>query len=99
MLMMPAHSSRYGIKNSMPAFRDLEGPTAAVTRVELRDAREARLKEIEPNDSRAEAKKSQIDAASRVLHLSDIDRELIVRWLLNDYRPVLGGDPIVTTDR
>ena len=29
-----------------------------------------------------------------IQHLSDIDRELIIRWILRDYRPVYGGATI-----
>ena len=29
-----------------------------------------------------------------VLHLSDIDRELIIRWLTKDFRVVFGGETI-----
>jgi mono/diheme cytochrome c family protein len=89
MLMMPNHDSRYGVKNTMPAFRDLEGPGAAITKLELKDARDARLKDADAKD------KAKIEQSSRVLHLSDVDRELIIRWLLNDRRLVFGGEPIV----
>jgi ubiquinol-cytochrome c reductase cytochrome b subunit len=36
------------------------------------------------------------DEARKLNHLSDIDRELIIRWLLKDYRVVFGGDAIST---
>lgn len=29
-----------------------------------------------------------------IIHLTDIERELIIRWILRDYRPVYGGAPI-----
>ena len=29
-----------------------------------------------------------------MVHLSDIDRELIIRWLVGDCRVVFGGEPI-----
>jgi ubiquinol-cytochrome c reductase cytochrome b subunit len=29
-----------------------------------------------------------------IQHLSDVDRELIIRWILRDYRPVFGGIPV-----
>ena len=88
MVMTPHHASRYGIRNQMPAFRDLEGPTAAVTLAEIAQSR---------NLLAQTAKKTEVaklDEATRVLHLSDIDRELIIRWLLNDDRVVFGGEPI-----
>lgn len=31
---------------------------------------------------------------TEVQHLPDIERELIIRWILRDYRPVFGGAPI-----
>ncbi len=55
----------------MPAFRNLEGPGAEVTRLDI----------------------GERDAKTKVLHLSDIDRELIIRWLVKDYRVVF-GEPI-----
>ncbi len=36
----------------------------------------------------------EIDGKSQVNHLSDIDRELIIRWLTRDYRIVFGGREI-----
>ena len=41
-----------------------------------------------------EKKKKQVEESTRVVNLSDIDRELIIRWLLQDYRVVFGGEPI-----
>jgi quinol-cytochrome oxidoreductase complex cytochrome b subunit len=29
-----------------------------------------------------------------VVHLTDIEREMIIRWMLRDYRPIYGGAPI-----
>jgi ubiquinol-cytochrome c reductase cytochrome b subunit len=89
MIMAPSHADRYGSHNTMPAFRDLEGPSAAVTRAELNQAKKA-LEEAADNDM----KKKEIEEASKVQHLSDIDRELIIRWLTGDQRVVFGGEPI-----
>jgi ubiquinol-cytochrome c reductase cytochrome b subunit len=72
MVSAPYHALRYGDKNQMPAFRNLEGPGSEITRLEF--------EEKNPN--------------TKLIHLSDIDRELIIRWLLKDYRPVFGGEPI-----
>ena len=33
---------------------------------------------------------------SQLMHLADVERELIIRWLTNDPRPVFGGDPITS---
>jgi ubiquinol-cytochrome c reductase cytochrome b subunit len=73
MMMSPDHPLRYGERNAMPVFRDLEGPSAEVTKQDL---------------SRAKAD------SKNVLHLGDVERELIIRWLTGDGRVVFGGDPI-----
>lgn len=99
MIMMPNHASRYSVKNTMPSFRDLEGPTAAVTRLELQMTKEAMLREIKEDDPKAAEKKQQIDKACAVAQLGDIDRELIIRWLLKDNRAVFGGEPIVAGEK
>ena len=92
MIMMPDHSSRYGYgsHNRMPIFRDLEGLTAEIAKNEISRSRELLLKEAGDE----EAKKKEIEEATKLVHLSDIDRELIIRWLLKDYRVVFGGEPI-----
>jgi ubiquinol-cytochrome c reductase cytochrome b subunit len=92
-VMAPYHSSRYGIRNLMPAFRDLEGPTAAVTLAEIAQARNL----LSQTAKKTEAAK--VDEATRVLNLSDIDRELIIRWLLKDDRVIFGGAPISGASR
>ncbi|HLJ94200.1 MAG TPA: cytochrome b N-terminal domain-containing protein [Gemmataceae bacterium] len=100
MIMTPYHGLRYGSRNKMPAFRDLEGPTAAVSRQEIEQARDYLLKDqllarnLKEDDAQAEELKKEIDGATKLIHLSDIDRELIIRWLLGDYRVVFGGEPV-----
>src|SRR5262249_29273752 len=100
MLMTPYHGLRYGSRNAMPAFRDLEGPTSEVTRQEVQQARELMLKDrllagnIKEEDPRVDELKKAIDEATKVMQLSDIDRELIIRWLLGDDHVVFGGEPI-----
>jgi ubiquinol-cytochrome c reductase cytochrome b subunit len=100
MIMAPYHGLRYGSHNTMPVFRDLEGPTSAVTRQEVQQGRELLLKEqllarnLKEDDPQAEELKKEIDGATKLVHLSDIDRELIIRWLLGDYRMAFGGEPI-----
>jgi quinol-cytochrome oxidoreductase complex cytochrome b subunit/mono/diheme cytochrome c family protein len=95
MIMSPSHPSRYGKDNRMPNFRDLEGPAAAVTKLDVAQLRENYLSEIMENDpkKREEAEK-RVEEATRLFHLSDIDRELIIRYVLKDYRVVFGGEPI-----
>ena len=36
---------------------------------------------------------------THVVHLSDVDRELIVRWVTRNYQTVRGGVPIVELRR
>jgi mono/diheme cytochrome c family protein len=92
-VMAPYQSSRYGIRNLMPAFRDLEGPTAAVTLAEIAQAKNL----LSQTAKKTEAAK--VGEATRVLNLSDIDRELIIRWLLKDDRVIFGGEPISGASR
>lgn len=94
MLMLPAHASRYGAKNTMPAFRDLEGPTAGITKIEMQDLKDGLIKEIPPNNPMAQQRMQAVEAATHVMHLGDIDRELIIRYLLKDDRAVFGGEPV-----
>ncbi len=94
MLMSPYHHLRYGGRNRMPAFRDLEGPTAELNRLDVQQAQDQFRKELGEDASDADKKKKEIDDATKVIQLSDIDRELIIRFLLKDYRVVFGGDPI-----
>jgi quinol-cytochrome oxidoreductase complex cytochrome b subunit/mono/diheme cytochrome c family protein len=91
MVALPFSAARYGLKNAMPAFRDVEGVNAGLVRDDLAAHRGLFVKEL---GDEAEAKKDQLDAAMKVIPLSDVDRELILRWLLKDDRVVFGGDPV-----
>jgi ubiquinol-cytochrome c reductase cytochrome b subunit len=96
MIMAPNHPLRYGDRNrnTMPLFRDLEGPTAEVTRQEVNNLRDLLAKKIEDDDPQAPKLKNELAESTRLVHLSDIDRELLIRWLLKDYRAVFGGEPV-----
>lgn len=76
MIMSPSHPTRYGEKNTMPAFRNLDGPGAEVHDLAFRET----MQEVDPN--------------VQVVNLSDIDRELIIRWMTKDYRVIFGGKTI-----
>jgi quinol-cytochrome oxidoreductase complex cytochrome b subunit/mono/diheme cytochrome c family protein len=90
MIMSPNSPSRYGARNGMPAFLDLEGSNAEFTLDNLK-----RLKEADLNEAGDDAKKKKaIEEAHTRTQLSDLERELIIRWLLNDDRIVFGGEPI-----
>ena len=49
------------------------------------------LEKIDANDKE---KRKHIEDAHTVIQLSDVDRELIIRYILQDYRVVFGGEPI-----
>jgi quinol-cytochrome oxidoreductase complex cytochrome b subunit/mono/diheme cytochrome c family protein len=94
MIMAPGHPSRYGKTNTMPAFRDLEGPAGEVHKLELEQIKNLLLQEIQEDDRKKDAKKKAIENAMRLQHLGDIDREIIIRWILKDDRVIFGGEPI-----
>jgi hypothetical protein len=52
------------------------------------------LAAVPGKEAKAEERKKRIAEAHKVLHLSDVDRELIIRWLLKDNRVLFGGEPI-----
>jgi ubiquinol-cytochrome c reductase cytochrome b subunit len=78
MIMAPGNPRRYGDNNHMPAFRDLDGPAGNTAKL----------------DYAAAIGKLQEMSAVKIVQLGDIERELIIRWLLKDYRVVFGGDPV-----
>lgn len=96
MLLSPSHALRYGIRNRMPAFRDLEGPMAEINQLEMKQFRDQFRKSAGEDLPEAEKKKLEenIAEATKVIQLSDIERELIIRFLLHDDRVVFGGEPI-----
>src|SRR5205807_1949774 len=96
MLLSPYNHLRYGSRNRMPAFRDLEGPMAEINRLDIKQLQDQLRKEAGENISEDEKKKLQqdIDDATKVIQLSDIERELIIRFMLKDDRVVFGGEPI-----
>jgi quinol-cytochrome oxidoreductase complex cytochrome b subunit/mono/diheme cytochrome c family protein len=94
MVMLPAHPKRYGLGNTMPAFRDLEGPDGPARRAELDWLGELLLAGSAGDDKKAAKVRQEVEKALRVVNLSDVDRELIIRWLLGDGRAVFGGAPI-----
>jgi len=75
MIMSPGHKDRYGKKNLMPGFRNTEGPGSELSIREFHDTNP-------PPDGLKE---------TPLQHLSDVERELIIRWIRRDYRPVYGG--------
>jgi len=96
MLMSPNSHLRYSIRNRMPAFRDLEGTMGEINRLDIKQIRDRFRKELADDASEADKKKKEqeIAEATKVIQLSDIERELIIRFLLKDYRVVFGGEPI-----
>jgi mono/diheme cytochrome c family protein len=96
MLISPSSHLRYGIRNRMPAFRDLEGPMAEINHLDIKQTQDLFRKELGEDAAEAEKKKKEqeITEATKVIQLSDIERELIIRFVLRDYRVVFGGEPI-----
>jgi mono/diheme cytochrome c family protein len=96
MVMSPDHPQRYGWRNrnAMPLFQPLEGPGTESRREDVNRIKELLLKQIAEDDSQADAKKKRIEDSMQLSHLSDVDRELLLRWLVRDPRVVFGGVPI-----
>jgi ubiquinol-cytochrome c reductase cytochrome b subunit len=92
MIMDPGSPRRYGESNTMPGFRDLEGPAAATTRAENAQIRDLLAKTSTKGD--AAARRKAIDDSHRLAQLTDLDREILVRWLTGDNRAVYGGDQV-----
>ncbi len=83
MIAAPYHESRYGERNRMPAFRDFTGPGGDIRKLEFAELYDKK------ND---DADKKPVPKV--VIQMSDVDRELIVRWLTRDDRAVFGGSEI-----
>jgi quinol-cytochrome oxidoreductase complex cytochrome b subunit/mono/diheme cytochrome c family protein len=106
MIMLPHSRWRYGADNAMPIFRDLEGLTANVIKLEIDVSKEAMLQAVfaDPRNKfdggvvwllvRKALKQAEVARAHTLMQLRDVDRELIIRWLLRDYRLVFGGEPV-----
>ncbi len=92
MILSPHSARRYGINNSMPGFRPLEGVKGEFNRRAWNDLTE--LLSRKKNEGNDPMIAKEVKAASQLTHLSDIDRELIIRWLLKDNRVVFGGEEI-----
>lgn len=83
MIAAPNHPLRFGDKNQMPAFRDFSGPGGEIRQLEFD---ELYRKTGEDTDKKA--------PRVTVNKLSDVDREIIIRWLTRDNRAVFGGSAI-----
>jgi ubiquinol-cytochrome c reductase cytochrome b subunit len=94
MIVSPDHPARYGLRNRMPGFRDLEGSAGTITNEERGRLKNLLLKDVPEDETKAKQMEKEIDESMRVAHLSDIDRELILRFLIKDNRVVFGGAPI-----
>ena len=75
MLMAPDNPMRYGDRNTMPAFRDLNSASADVQKADV---------DMYKTD----------DHTPTIADLSEVDREVLIRWLTHDPRAVFGGAPI-----
>jgi quinol-cytochrome oxidoreductase complex cytochrome b subunit/mono/diheme cytochrome c family protein len=143
MVLAPNHPQRYGLRNTMPLFRDREGLTWPLQLFDLEREKNATLRKLLDEATKETAQKvgpplaglvglgvpcgwnaaalpaasagaalaaaaelekegrketdalrGQVERAFAVMQLSDIDRELILRWMTGDYRLVMGGEPI-----
>lgn len=69
-------------KNKMPPFRDFSGPNGALRKLEYDEI----YKKVDENGK----PNNRIDP----IQLSDVDRELIIRWITHDDRAIFGGSLI-----
>jgi ubiquinol-cytochrome c reductase cytochrome b subunit len=90
MIMNPASGLKYADKNRMPAFRDLTSPSAPVTEDLFRHEKAALLKDAKEDKDKVK----QIEESHKVFDLSDLERELIIRFVTGDGRVVFGGEAI-----
>ena len=78
----------------MPAFRDNEGIHAGLWQRDWQRTLEE-LERLIPEDSPDRDKRiAVLRDACRVMQLNDVERELIIRFILRDDRPVFGGEPL-----
>jgi ubiquinol-cytochrome c reductase cytochrome b subunit len=94
MVMTPCAPSRYGARNAMPAFLPDDGPTAPFMRDSFERIKDDLRRAVSDDDPKADEKRKAIDKAQTQTGLKDVERELIIRWLLGSGRLVFGGDPI-----
>ncbi len=99
MITQPNDPKLYGIKNRMPMFRDFQGKATK----ELLDHELSLRKNLlsyeklgDPFNKLSDEDKQYIqelwDRAHQLEDLSDIDRELIIRYMMEDPRVVFAGD-------
>jgi len=78
----------------MPAFRNSEDINAALWQRDWQRTLEE-LERLVPEDASDRDKRlAAMRQACRVVPLSELERELIIRFVLGDDRPVFGGEPI-----
>jgi ubiquinol-cytochrome c reductase cytochrome b subunit len=95
MIMAPNHPSRYCKRNTMFLFRDFQDRnTEKITRAEIQLVKDTLLAAIDADDPKADQKAKEIEDAHRLYHLSDLDRELIIRWMTGDERVIFSGDMV-----
>ena len=79
MIMAPGSPwGAYGKKNAMPAFRDFNSVSIDVQKSEVN----------------LYADLIKAENPTTINELSEVDREVLIRWLTNDHRAVFGGTPI-----
>jgi quinol-cytochrome oxidoreductase complex cytochrome b subunit/mono/diheme cytochrome c family protein len=94
MIVDPAGKTRYGKNNRMPAFDDLSKPGGELVKERLKLAREDAIEKAgDDADAKKKAEKA-FDQTHKIMNLSDLERELIVRFMTHDGRVVFGGETI-----
>ena len=78
MIMAPGSQVRFGKKNAMPAFRDFNSVSIDVQKSEVN----------------LYADLIKAENPTTINELSEVDREVLIRWLTNDHWAVFGGTPI-----
>jgi quinol-cytochrome oxidoreductase complex cytochrome b subunit/mono/diheme cytochrome c family protein len=94
MIADPAGRSRYGKNNRMPAFLDLDKPGGELLRAQHKFAREEAIAKAGDNEKEKKKAGEDFERLHKVTVLSELERELIARFLSRDGRVVFGGEPI-----
>jgi len=78
MIMRPGHKSRYGFSENRNFMPAFRNKEVPGGEIHLDEFRESNEKMPE----------------NMIMPLTDIEREMIIRWMMRDYRPIYGGAPI-----
>ncbi|MCS7161446.1 MAG: c-type cytochrome, partial [Gemmatales bacterium] len=79
----------------MPAFRDTENANAQLWQRDWERTWNELEQMVPENDEKREQRLQAMRRVCTTLHLSELDRELIIRFVLNDDRLVFGGPAVL----